>query len=208
MCVNICETVCVKRWWITLLPDWNRQYPQTSHTVTSSYWNPWRKTTPGTPSFHTPVVSVLNCRGGTQELEHLIGELEHLTNVETWKTRLIDEMFVSVMGWVCDLDVMGAPSKLSVIHKNTDFVRVRPTLLLRCEEKSTRWKWNCPRSVSSSWTPETGKIRSVSRWSCKNKVSRINYVTSQTSITRIFVYYKSIKREVNRRLMCVGVMKD
>jgi hypothetical protein len=34
---------------------------------------------------------------------------------------------VSVMG-ECDLDVMGAPSKLSVIRKGSVLVRARPTL--------------------------------------------------------------------------------
>ncbi len=33
---------------------------------------------------------------------------------------------------------MGTPSKLRVIRKATDLVRVRPTLDLRCEEKTTR----------------------------------------------------------------------
>jgi hypothetical protein len=42
----------------------------------------------------------------------LLGELEHLKI----KTRLINENFTNVMG-ECDLDVMGSPSKLSVIRK-------------------------------------------------------------------------------------------
>jgi hypothetical protein len=35
---------------------------------------------------------------------------------------------------VCDLDVMGDPSKLRVIRKVPDFARVRPTLLLSWSE--------------------------------------------------------------------------
>ncbi len=35
-------------------------------------------------------------------------------------------------GLVCDLDVMGTPSKLSVIRKTSVLVRARPTLLLSC----------------------------------------------------------------------------
>jgi hypothetical protein len=46
-------------------------------------------------------------------------------------------------GWVCDLDVMGVPSKLSVTRKVSDY---------------------------TDKTPETEKKkRSVSRWACKNK---------------------------------------
>jgi hypothetical protein len=35
-------------------------------------------------------------------------------------------------GLVCDLDVMGVPSKLSVIRKAVSLERVRSTLLLSC----------------------------------------------------------------------------
>ena len=51
------------------------------------------------------------------------GPTEHLKI----KTRLIDEKFPSVMG-ECDLDVVGVPSKLNVIRKDTSLTRVRPTL--------------------------------------------------------------------------------
>ncbi len=44
----------------------------------------------------------------------MLEELEYL-KIET---RLIDEKFASVMG-ECDLDVMGVPSKSSVIRKDT-----------------------------------------------------------------------------------------
>ncbi len=72
-------------------------------------------------------------------------------------------------GWVCDLDVMGDPSKLSVIRKAAALARVRPTFLLNCWEKAERWKWNMTLLVSGSWTPEAAKKLSVSRWACKNK---------------------------------------
>ena len=72
-------------------------------------------------------------------------------------------------GWVCDLDVMGAPSKLSVIRKVASCARPRPTLFLTCWAKAARRKWNWSRSCSGSCTPEVVKKRSVSRWTCKNK---------------------------------------
>ena len=50
-------------------------------------------------------------------------------------------------GWVCDFDMMGAPSKLSVIRKAAALARARPTLLLSWAEKavfvyyeSMKWK--------------------------------------------------------------------
>ncbi len=46
MCVSMCVSVCVRRLWITLSPVWIPHHPQTSHTVLSSCWNPWRKTIP------------------------------------------------------------------------------------------------------------------------------------------------------------------
>jgi hypothetical protein len=57
----------------------------------------------------------------------LFGELEHLKI----NTRLIDEMFASVMGECVthDLDVMGVPSKLRVIRKTVVLTRVRSLLL-------------------------------------------------------------------------------
>ncbi len=35
---------------------------------------------------------------------------------------------------MCDLDVMGAPSKVSVIRKAAALARARPTFALSCEE--------------------------------------------------------------------------
>jgi len=46
MCVSMCASVFVRRWWITLSPVWRPQYSQISHTVSSSSWNPWTKTIP------------------------------------------------------------------------------------------------------------------------------------------------------------------
>ncbi len=57
-------------------------------------------------------------------------------------------------GWVCDLDVMGASSKLSVIRKAAALVRARPTLLLSCWAKAARRKWASPLVDCASWTPE------------------------------------------------------
>jgi hypothetical protein len=41
-------------------------------------------------------------------------------------------------GLVCDLDMMGVPSKLSVIRKTAVLQRVRPTLILIRTEKAVR----------------------------------------------------------------------
>ncbi len=72
-----------------------------------------------------------------------------------------------IVGWVSVLEVIGVPSILSVIRKDVVLVRVLPTFTFRVSENVGRRKWNSPRSVSGSWTPETAQ-RSVSRWSCKN----------------------------------------
>ena len=45
-------------------------------------------------------------------------------------------------GLVCDLDVIGVPSKLSVIRKAEALTMLRGTLDLSCEENTVRWKWN------------------------------------------------------------------
>ena len=58
------------------------------------------------------------------------GFLEELEYLKI-ETTLIDEKFASVMG-ECDLDMMGAPSQLSVIRKVVDLASARPTLLLIC----------------------------------------------------------------------------
>ena len=64
----------------------------------------------------------------------LVVELEHL-KIET---RLIDEKFANTMGGVCDLEVIGAPSRLRLIRKAAALERIDET-------------------------PEVGKKRSVSR---------------------------------------------
>jgi hypothetical protein len=66
-------------------------------------------------------------------------------------------------GWVCDLDVMGVPSKLTVIRKDDALTRARATLLLSCWAKTARRKWNSPLVDCARWTPEGAKKRSVSR---------------------------------------------
>jgi len=66
--------------------------------------------------------------------------------------------------WVCDLDVMGAPSTLSVIRKTSALGMVRSTLDLRWEESAARRKLNWPRWCCGSWTP-------VTSWRFKKEVS-------------------------------------
>ena len=56
----------------------------------------------------------------------MIEELEY----QKIETRLIDEKFPSVMGECVILDMMGAPSKLSLIRKAAALARARPTLIL------------------------------------------------------------------------------
>ncbi len=74
-------------------------------------------------------------------------------------------------GWVWDLDVIGAPSRLRLIrnHAAVALVRIFLTLDLSIEEKAARRKWNWPLFVYTNWTPVVVKKRSVSRWDCKNK---------------------------------------
>jgi hypothetical protein len=71
----------------------------------------------------------------------LFGELEHLKI----KTRLIDEMFASVMGQyvihMCVLEVIDTPSILSVICKATVLERVLSTFPFMVAENTVRWKW-------------------------------------------------------------------
>jgi hypothetical protein len=75
---------------------------------------------------------------------------------------------VSVMG-ECDLDVMGVPSKFSVIRKDVVLARMLPPHDLNCEENTVCRKWNCPRSwtvtvfLKRKLNPEVSKKRSVSR---------------------------------------------
>ncbi len=48
--------------------------------------------------------------------------------------------------WDVLVDVIGVPSKLSVIRKAAGLARVSPTLDLSCEENAARRKWNGPLS--------------------------------------------------------------
>jgi hypothetical protein len=84
-------------------------------------------------------------------------------------------------GWSCDLELMGASSILSIIRNTVTLARTRSTLLLRCTEKTERWKRKSPRSCWGNWTPEAAKKRSVSRWSSNE------------------VYYESKKWELKTR---------
>ncbi len=68
-------------------------------------------------------------------------------------------MFVSMMGeYVYQY----------MIRKTASVVRVLPTFTFRWVENVVCRKWKSPRSCSGSWTLETVKTRSVSRWDCKN----------------------------------------
>ena len=68
----------------------------------------------------------------------MFGELEHLKI----KTRLINEMFVSVMGEYVFLEVIGTPSMLRLTRKAATLRRVLPTFALSREENAARRKWN------------------------------------------------------------------
>ncbi len=72
-------------------------------------------------------------------------------------------------GWVCDLDVTGAPSIFSVIHSPAALTRMLSIFDLSCEENTVHLKWNWSLVDYTRWTPETTKKRSVSRWCCKNR---------------------------------------
>ncbi len=64
-------------------------------------------------------------------------------------------------GWVCVLEVIGAPSRLRLTRKTVDFrFKLWGECLTEEVEESTG---------ILSWTPEVAKKRSVSRWACKNK---------------------------------------
>ena len=74
-------------------------------------------------------------------------------------------------GWVCDLEVIGAPSRLRLIRKAAALARIDEKRDLIIEEKAARRKWkNAPIFDCADWTPEAAKKRSVSRWVCKNKI--------------------------------------
>ncbi len=89
---------------------------------------------------------------------------------------------------MCDLEVMGVPSILSIIRKAGALARVRPTLDFSWAEQAERRKWKSPRSCFANWTPESAKKRSVSRWAYKNK-SRTN---SLCNLPDVLVYMYKI----------------
>ena len=60
------------------------------------------------------------------------GELEHLKI----KTRLIDEMFGSVMGEYVFFEVIGAPSIFKLIRTTATLARVLPTFAFRWDENT------------------------------------------------------------------------
>ena len=60
------------------------------------------------------------------------GTPEDRDEVDRWEVCECD-------GWVCDLESIGVPSILSVIHNTTSLVRMLSTFDLICEENSTRW---------------------------------------------------------------------
>ncbi len=67
-------------------------------------------------------------------------------------------------GCVCDLEVIGDPSRLRLIRKTTTLVRIDETRDLNIEEKDTCRKWkNTPIFDCVDCTPEVAKNRSVSR---------------------------------------------
>ncbi len=69
----------------------------------------------------------------------LLGELEHL-KIET---RLIDEMFPSVMGEYCVFEVIDDPSIFKLIREIV-LTRVSPTFVFRWTENVLRRKWKSP----------------------------------------------------------------
>jgi len=85
-------------------------------------------------------------------------------HILTYRTRKDD-------GWVCDVEVIGVPSRLRLIRKSGTLAKIKLTRDLNIEEKTARRKWKNPPLVDcENWTPEVAKKRSVSRWSCKNKI--------------------------------------
>ena len=72
-------------------------------------------------------------------------------------------------GWVCERDVIGAPSIFKLTHRAAALDKLLPIFALSCPRKAARLKWKVPRCDCAGWTPEAAKKRSVSRWACKNR---------------------------------------
>jgi hypothetical protein len=78
-------------------------------------------------------------------------------------------------GWVCDLEVIVDPSRLTSIPKDTVLAKIDETRYLRFEEEEWSHIWLCWLNSCSS------KKRSGSRWVCNNKIlinSFINYLST------------------------------
>ena len=95
-------------------------------------------------------------------------------------------------GWVCERDVMGAPSIFKLTRRAADLAKLLPIFDLSCPRETTRLKWKVPRFDCARWTPEVTKKRSVSRWACKN--SNSFYTRSHASISLEFINLVSISR--------------
>ncbi len=66
-------------------------------------------------------------------------------------------------GWVWVLEVIGAPSILSVIRKSAVLTRVLPTFAFRVVKNDTRRKWNSPR-LYSPWKTTMTSGQAVSEY--------------------------------------------
>ena len=102
-------------------------------------------------------------------------------------------------GWVCDLDVMGNPSKLSFIREVSSLVRERPTLDLICEENPPqRPHHNFDLQTSPSvhvcfFTPRLQRVVFSYYWSCFRTTSGDNMSSScvflETSVVRVIIIF-------------------
>ncbi len=89
-------------------------------------------------------------------------------------------------GWVCVLDVIGAPSILRLTRKSAVLARVLSTLLLTCARNTSLRKSKSPPLVDfAGCTPEAAKKRSVSRWDCKNN-NLMNSLCNLPEVLAIF----------------------
>ena len=69
-------------------------------------------------------------------------------------------------GWVCERDVIGAPSIFKFTRIAAALARVVPILDLSCARKAPHFWYVAV--CCAGWTPEAAKKRSVSRCACKN----------------------------------------
>ena len=96
---------------------------------------------------------------------------------------------------MCDLVVMGVPSKLIVRRTTVVLARPSPTLLLNCshEEKSERRKCNWSR-FDVYIIRVKRELKRVYRNGCRYN-ERLNVETVLRKLNLV-VYYESIKREI------------